>query len=240
MIRVSWSIINNYSICGMKVFYELRNTPHPLSWAMAGGDIAHEALKSWAHDNPWEDTFEEQKQQWVGRTVDQKDWNGEFTDTAGGTIQLVMAKELVKKYIKGVEGKPNKELVELNLTKDLGDGVILSGRIDSIWPDGRIVDWKVSSSPRYFSPIQAICYAILNGGPSKFEYHGMIKARSPYWDVFPVKQTEKQENLDRVVETRIKPVAKAIEQGIFPANPEGKLCRKKWCGYWRVCEGRFT
>lgn len=241
MISISWSLIDSYFKCPLRVQYQLEHRQRGISWAMAYANAGHKALAAWAHNEDWLDAYEQACSEYGRRTARVSDWNGEFTDPdpTGAIVQKAQIKDLLKKYINGMIGKPDGKLVELPLSKDLGNGVILSGRVDALW-DGVIVDWKFISSPKYLSPIQAIIYAVLNGGPSEFRYDAMVKARNPYWESIPIPETKKQENLDRAIEHVIKPVARVIESGVFYARPDEFLCKKQYCGYWKECEGRFV
>lgn len=237
MITVSWSVINSYDICPMKIEHEMNGVEHSISWPLAWGSIGHSGLAAWAQGKDWREVIEAEYRLYTSRKASQKDWNGEFSDNTG-VIERAMVIDLLTKYTNDMDRVPNPKMVEQNLTRDLGDGVWLTGKVD--WLEMPIVDWKFTRNISYLSPIQALCYAILSGGPCEFEYHALVKARNPYWDIVPVKETEKQENLDRVVEFKIKPVAKAIEAKVFPANPSHRLCSSQYCGYWNMCPGRFV
>lgn len=237
MITVSWSVLNQYMICPLRVEKDELGEPHSISWAMAGGTVVHDTLWAWARGWGWRDVFALEWQKYENRTASQKNWNGEFTD-ASGVLEKAQALDLLKKYIGSQKDKPDPKLVELSLSKDLGDDIWLTGRIDALW-HGKIIDWKLTSSPGYLSPIQAIIYAILNGGPSEFEYHALVKARNPYLDIIPIPETEKQENLDRIIDYHIKPIARMIQSGTFYNNPTSNLCSERYCGYWKGCKARL-
>lgn len=244
MISVSWSLISSYLICPFKIKYELAEVKHPLSWPMAYASAGHKALAAWANDEDYMATFERECLLYERRTASQKNWNGQFINPGGGTVDKMQIKYLLKKYTEDVVGKPHPDSVEMSLSRDLGDDVILTGRIDSIWSTGAIVDWKFTRNPRYLGALQPLIYAILNGGPSEFEYHALVKTTSPYYEPIPVPETEKQENLDRIIEHLIKPVAFNIQAAmdnpkLWQARPQEFLCKPEYCGYWENCEGRF-
>ena len=220
--------------------FGLDNTPHPISWALAFGDIMHKACGAWAKGKDWQEAFEKRYEQYARRNVpSQRLWNGEFQGQQDGVVLRAMGLSLMKEYISTIKGKPLADSIELQLSRDLGDGIILTGKVDCIWTGGTIVDWKAVSSPKYLSKIQALIYAILSGGPSPFEFHAFIKGRQPYCDQVLIEETMKQENLDRVIEHFIKPIARQIQAGIFPAMPGEYLCSEEYCGYWDACEGRL-
>ena len=245
MITVSWTLINNWLICPFKVKHDLDNVQCPISWPMAYASAGHKALAAWAKDEDHMAVFERECLLYERRTARQKNWNGEFLNPGGGMIDKMQIKHLLKEYTSTVEEKPHRDSVELSLTRDLGDDVILTGRIDAIWPTGAIVDWKFTRNPTYLSPLQPLIYAILNGGPSEFEYHAMVKTRSPYFEPIPVPETEKQENLDRVTENLIKPIAFNIQAAIddpklWQARPQEFLCKPEYCSYFASCEAHFV
>ena len=243
MITLSWSTINSWHICPLKVKHEMDGVKHPSSWAICYGDAGHVALKAWAEGKNWLEVFEQECLSYERRTAKIKDWNGEFTDTERGTIQKVQVKHLLERYIADQTAKPNPELVEKFLSRLLQDDIILTGKID--WLGDPIVDWKFTSNPDYINKLQGIIYAILNGGPCEFEFHALVKARNPYWTPVPVPETQIQDNLDRVLEYVVLPVAKNIGRCIenpelWEAHPTEYLCKEKWCGYWEVCTGRLV
>lgn len=243
MITISWSTIDSWHKCPLRVRYEIEGKPHSTSWAMSYADCGHYALKMWSKGEDYLEAFARRCAEYEHRTVAIKNWDGTFTDTETGIIQKAQIKDLLQKYIASNPTKPDPSMVEMFLTRDLGDGILLTGRVDVLGTP--IVDYKFTSSPKYLSPIQAIIYAILNGGPSEFEYHGMIKARNPYCDVMPIPETQKQENLDRVTEYVIKPIAKKIQLAIenpelWEAHPHEFLCQSRYCGYWNVCDAHFV
>jgi hypothetical protein len=244
MLTISWSTIDQYHKCPFRVKYELEGIPHSLSWAMAYASCGHTALKAWANDEDWMAVFLDECSKYEHRTAYAKNWNQKFTDNDAAVVQKMQIKSLLKQYTSTVPEKPDPQMVELQLSKDLGDDILLTGRIDAGWPSGAIIDWKFTKNPRYLSPIQAIIYSILNGGPSEFEYHAMVKDRSPYWDAIPVPETQSQENLDRVIKYMIKPIAKRIQlciedPSLWEAHPHEFLCQERYCGYWEHCQARF-
>lgn len=243
MISISWSTIDSWHKCPLRVRYEIKNKPHSTSWAMSYAECGHYALKAWANDADYMDAYQQRCSEYEHRTITIKNWDGTFTDTETGVIQKAQIKDLLQKYIAAMTIKPDPSMVELSLTRDLGDDIILTGRVD--WLGSPIVDWKFTKDIKYLSKIQAIIYSILNGGPSEFEYHVMFKVRNPYCDVIPVVETQKQENLDRVTEFVIKPIARKIQLAIenpslWEAHPHEFLCQARYCSYWKVCEGRFV
>lgn len=243
MLTISWSIIDSYLKCPLRVRYELEGRQHSHSWAMAFAQCGHDALKAWTNNEDYLDVFVKKCAEYEHRTADIKDWDGTFTDTETGITQKAQIKDLLQKYTATMP-KPDPSLVELYLTRELGDDILLTGRIDALL-EGRIIDWKFTGSPKYLSPIQAIIYAILNGGPAEFDYHALIKARNPYCDVIPVEQTRNIDNLNIVIQYIVKPIAKQIESAIadptlWQARPQDYLCQeRRMCGYWKDCEGRW-
>ena len=83
MITVSWSVINSYDICPMKVEHEENNVAHSISWPMAWGSIGHSGLAAWAQGKDWKEVVEAEYQLYISRKVSQKNWNGEFSDNTG-------------------------------------------------------------------------------------------------------------------------------------------------------------
>jgi len=239
MIRISWTTINNYMICPMKVEHDLNDEPASISWAMAGGTVGHDTLKAWAEGKAWREFFEARWQQYASRRAYQKNWNQEFTDPDNAMVQRMLVLDLLGQYTAARKSDlPDPQLVERNLDRDLGDGVLLTGRVDEIGK-GKIIDWKFASSVKYLSSVQACIYSILNGGPSVFEFHAMVKAGMPYYQPIDVPETRSAKNLHRVIEGHIKPIAFSIQAGNFPSNPTAFLCQKRYCGYWDICKGRF-
>lgn len=243
MISISWSTIDSWHKCPLRIRYEIEGQPHSTSWALSYAEAGHYALKAWANDTDYMDAFIHRCSEYEHRTVDIKNWDGTFTDTETGIVQKAQIKDLLQKYIAANPTPPDPSMVEMFLTRDLGDDILLTGRVDVLGTP--IVDYKLTSSPKYLSKIQAIIYSILNGGPSEFEYHMMIKARNPYYDVMPIPETQKQENLDRVTEYVIKPIARKIQLAIenpelWEAHPHEFLCQRRYCNYWNICDAHFV
>jgi hypothetical protein len=238
---LSWSTINQYLICPLRLKYEFEHRSHSTSWTMSYGDAGHYALAAWANGRNWQEAFQERCAEYEKRTIPISDWDGTFSDMETGAIQKAQIKDLLNKYISAQEemgNRPDPRAVEFCLNRDLGNGIILTGRID--WFGSPVVDWKFTTSPKYLSPIQPLIYALLNGSPCEFEYHAMVKDRNPWWEVFSVPETNNQQNLDRVMDHIIKPIANCINNNIYMARPDSSLCKKRYCGYWENCEGRLV
>lgn len=241
MISISWSVINQWLICPFRVKYDIRGIDHPLSWALAYGDILHHTLShGWVLGEDWKEVFLAREAEWQNRTVSQSHWDGTFTDVDRATLTRIKTLDLLDKYITLMgDDKPDPKLVEMSLTKELGDSVVLTGRVDAMW-GGKIVDWKLTTDPRWLNPLQLLIYAILSGGACESEFHCFIKARHPHVEIIDVPQTRDQDNLDIAVNHIIKPIAKMIEAETFYSDPSSNLCKEAYCSYWEHCQGRFV
>ena len=237
MIRLSWSKINDYLICPMRLMHQEDGEPKSMSWTMAISEAFHKALAAWGKNEDWKQVYRDRVAEYTQRTAHVSNWNGKFTDPSDMLIQHAYAKELLDSY---TSTAPKPDAVEVPLSKEIEEGLILTGRVDDML-GGVLVDWKMTTprNAKYLSPLQAIIYAILNGGPSEFRWHVMYKTRSPYWEEIRVIETTEQDRLDRVIETVVKPVAKALKYEVFPANPTHRLCSQRYCGYWDICGGKL-
>lgn len=237
MIRLSWSRINDYLICAMKVMHQENGEQKSISWKLAIGDAFHEGLAAWGNDEDWKQVYRDRVKEYTQRTAYVSNWDGKFTDPSDMLIENAYAKELLDKY---TSTAPKPDAVEVQLTTEIEEGLILTGRVDAMF-GGMLVDWKMTTprNAKYLGPLQPIIYAILNRGTCEFRWHVMYKARSPYWEEIRVTETTEQDRLDRVIETIIKPVAKGLQYEVFPANPTHTLCNERYCGYWDICKGKL-
>lgn len=127
-----------------------------------------------------------------------------------------------------------------------GVDVPIIGYIDTIESDGVPVDFKTAGRKwgkgKEHTTIQADFYLLgLNAegydlNPNmQFRFYILTKTKSPTCQILDTVRT--WGDLFFTMET-IKGIWEAIQAGIFPLNPTGWKCSKKYCSYWDLCRGR--
>lgn len=125
--------------------------------------------------------------------------------------------------------------------------------LDREMRDGSINDLKSSSDAwdeadfRKYR-IQALIYMGAYYGfykrpPAYFEFHVLPRMREGDakggFRAHPLIQTFRVEwapaEIQRCIDSIVKPQITAIEAGVFVANPASRLCSRKWCQYWDWC-----
>ena len=233
-MNISYSSISSYLICPSRYFFSKQPGKVARSASLIYGSAFHEllarrfrgeqvsvkdVLSSYLTGKP-----KESENNWDGKVVyGSKDWRPDVME-----IWMQDAANLVL----SLPTKP--QAVEMKLTRDFGD-FTLTGVIDTLW-GGKLVDFKLTAS-RFFRAdvLQAACYALLNGGPSQFQFFVFHRDKTPRLEPINVKETQDQQYLDWVVNRIIRPTAKAIKAGNFPANPSHNLCSQDYCSYWAIC-----
>lgn len=233
-MNISYSSISSYLICPARYYYSKQPIQTARSAALIYGAAFHELLAKSLTGQPvtakqvlapyLTGKPKEGENNWNGRIVyGDKDWRPDVME-----IWMQDAVSLVLSLLT----KP--QAVEMKLTRNLGD-ITLTGVIDALW-GGKLIDFKFTAS-RAFKPdlLQATCYALLNGGPSIFQFLVFHRDKTPRLETINVKETLDQQYLDWTVNRVIRPTAKAIEAGNFPANRGHSLCSQNYCSYWDSC-----
>lgn len=239
-MRLSYSMVSSYAICPRQVAYRLQGVKSPITVPMALGSIFHwavtetvkgkkprnavlEAIAKIEDGEPLSFNPFHKENTWDG-TLIMTPWDDKPRELAGW---LTKAVEIV------ADALDNKAIMETPLTKEF-QSFTLVGVIDAIWY-GRIIDFKLVSRSYRPGRLQAACYALLNGGPTQFEFWVVRKGAMPELTSIPVPDVKDQGFLDRVLADVLVPIAKMIDEGYFPANPDHFLCQERYCVYFRDC-----
>jgi len=236
---ISYSTVSDYLICPRRVWYKSQGVKGPITLPLAMGSILHHtihlALSEGKEVGP---TVRESIEKLLsGEELSphplhkESTWNGiilKGADLAGMDLWLTQAVDLVLKELKGPV------VSELVLKREI-EGIELIGVVDAMWR-GQIIDFKlVSPRSRGGSLLQAAFYALLSGGPTRVNYWLIRKERVPRLEVQHVPQAEDEGFLSWVLENTLKPVARMIDQELFPANPDHFLCNSEYCRFYHVC-----
>lgn len=158
-------------------------------------------------------------------------WEGEKPDR-----MVDEGVEITRIYITHHARKIQPVSVEEKFSLDGFCEIPLVGKVDLITEDNRIIDHKITKRRKTLNDIdiQSLAYSIAYPG-RRFEYHIGIRTKKPQVQRLEVNvKTQDQEFYKEIA----KEVIKAIKSGIFPPNPNGWHCSKKFCGYYDICRER--
>ena len=232
-MNISYTQVSQYLACPAREMYYLQGVKMPKSAPLVYGSIFHKSLASHFVGKP-KKAAELMQPYLDGKVPEEKSWNGilEF-GPKDWPVDIMMPWIDNAVDIIVSTGKP--QASELYLKREF-PGFVFSGVIDALW-NGILVDFKLAGYSYKVDTLQAACYAILSGGPSQFRFYVVHKEKIPRLDIQDVLETQNQKYLDWVTKRVLEPTAKAIEHGVFPANPSYQFCDERWCSYWKICKG---
>lgn len=234
MVEISYSQVSQYLACPAREKFYLQHIKTSKSAALVYGSVFHKVLAARLMGKE-ADAYTELKKYDGIDLSDEKDWNGEITfgknDWDTSTMSWWM-ESAVNEVLK-IPTRPN--ATELKLTRKF-DTFVLNGVVDALW-SGSLVDFKLAGKYYKVDMLQAACYALLNGGPTDFNFLVLYKEKIPRLDIQVIKLAKSQKYLEWVLDSVLRPTAKAIENGIFPCNPSYQWCDQKYCSYWSICRG---
>jgi len=115
-------------------------------------------------------------------------------------------------------------------------GVRITGRIDLIQANNRVVDHKTAAKAYKQEDadkeMQPCAYAFGLGREIEFDYHVAIKTKVPKLQIVSTRRTQAHINW---WETMVMQEIQQMKTGIAPPRPNGWHCSPKWCGYWARC-----
>jgi len=240
-MQISYSTISQYLICPKRVEFDLKGVKTPMTVPMALGSIFHYAINAVINGRgPRTAVLEAVAKIESGEPLTESPfrgesrWNGELVITPGDDRPRDLVSWLTHAVDLTATALGQGVVMEVPLKREM-EGFTLVGVVDAFWK-GLIIDFKlVGPRSRGGSKLQAACYALLSGGPTRFQYWLVRKRASPELERIDMPDTERQEFLDAALEHVIIPTAEAINRGSFPANPDHFLCQPRYCTYWKFC-----
>jgi len=213
----------------------------PPNVAMIQGSIYHKALELYFKSkmlgvslspDEFSDLFDTVWENYIknGSSIDWTIDRGRAKDETNRVIEV---------YYRKLGASLNPALVEQRVKVNLDNSTYdFLGIIDLVLAENQLADHKVVSRLMRQEDAdkdnQATAYAFLAGGSIDFEYHIAIKGINP---AIQIVKTQRTENDITWWIDMAKGIAKQIQSGIAPPNPNGWWCNPKWCGYWNLCKG---
>ncbi len=238
VLNISYSQISQYLSCPSREMYYLRGIKTPKTAALVYGSVFHKAL-ALALKGKQYNINDLMTPYLTGNAPDEKDWNGilTFGDNDWPVEVMTSWMQDAIKLVLDMPSRPQSTELMLSRGIKMPDGLTfnLRGVVDALW-NGVLIDFKLAGRFYKVDTFQAACYAILNGGPSRFKFYVVFKEKTPRLEVQLVKEVLDQSYLDWSLDRVIAPVARSIQNGIFPANPSYQFCSKHFCPYWAICK----
>lgn len=147
---------------------------------------------------------------------------------------------LIARYITEVAPRIRPAAVELDVAGEIA-GVNVSGRVDLLDVEGRLIDVKTASRrPSSVSPDHAFQLAtyrqITPGASGEARLDTLVRTQMP--DI--VEQSYRIGEQDLRATTTLFPlVQEAMASGLYYPNRQSMLCSRRHCPYWRECEREF-
>mgnify|MGYP001578079121 CR=1 FL=1 len=235
MTDLSYTTVSSWLACPSRVMYKLQGVKTSKTGALVYGSAFHEILsKSFKGQKPNVQSIVESY--FKGVKKDDDDWNG-IVKMGERDWPVDVMSSWMEEAVGLILAHPTRpQSTELTITKKFPN-FTLKGVIDAFW-DGYVVDFKLAGKFYKTDPLQAACYSLLSGGPTKFKFIVVYKEKIPRLEVIDVPQAQDPYYLNWVIDRVLTPVAKAIESGNFPANPTYQFCTNEWCPYWTPCRGK--
>ncbi|MBT9133107.1 MAG: hypothetical protein DDT33_01638 [Firmicutes bacterium] len=158
------------------------------------------------------------------------DWGGIYS--AEWKDKLV---PLIKLYYNDYVKELKPKAIEV-YKKVMVGGIPVSGRIDLILTNGKVIDHKVSgrtmSQLDADRDLQVTFYAMLEDAPIEFDFHMAVTTKEPKIVCVSTKRTVKNiiwcKNL-------VRKVWEGINSGIFAPNPTTYRCSPSFCSFQDYC-----
>jgi hypothetical protein len=153
---------------------------------------------------------------------------------------LELGETMVAKYIEEAAPFIQPAAIESRVSGVIG-GVKVSGYVDLLDTEGRLIDSKSSTKPikgiAHDHRLQLTSYAMITpaaSGACQLDTVTKGKTVSVIKKSFTV--TEKDRQYAEVIYPMVQD---SIREGIFLPRRSSSLCSKRYCGYWSVCEKEY-
>lgn len=151
-----------------------------------------------------------------------------------------MGSAMVASYMENVAPLIQPAAVELPVRGEIG-GVQVQGKIDVLTEDGTIIDAKTASKrPPCVQPdyrFQVATYVQLCPqacGTARVDTVTKTKTIAIHQATVAIGE------MDRLQTARIYPLAQeAMRSGLYLPNRSSNLCSRKYCSFWKWCEGEY-
>jgi len=259
--RLSYSSINTYLLCPKSWEFRYILKPRvPVAVALPFGSAIHEAIQTYvaakAEGHEVKPLIDLWPDCWQGavnerRNKDNIKWDRPFSyytdlgDKMLSAPNVVAAVEAIEPMV--VLAPAETAVIERKVEFRVpGVPIPVIGYIDMIAADGVPVDFKTASrkwsTGKEHGEIQPDFYLLglnqenydLNPG-HKFRYYIFTKTKNPICQVL---ETSRYWGDLFFTMKLIKETWEAIQAGVFPPNPTGWKCSKKYCEYWELCRGK--
>jgi len=160
-------------------------------------------------------------------------WNGQVLGDAPDPEPIIGAYQL---YVRTYPTTPAlvEHVFERTVDLDLFP-VVLWGVVDAVDAWGNIIDYKFSSQVPDMA--QLALYAFGMGKPIS-NCHAYHLCQPDAVQVIPLSWDE--ETLQNYLHQVVRPVARALRYGVFPARTDGWWCSEQRCAYYSMCVARRT
>ena len=147
---------------------------------------------------------------------------------------------LAQRYWRDISPRVTPVDVEVPFEREVA-GVVLTGRIDLVTVEGKLVDWKTTrratSDRELARHLQPSLYLLGMGAEGgEFEFHELVKTNNPYCRIARTRRSA--EELSWLQNVLLPRVVRQIESGLFPPNPTSFLCSPDTCEVWSYCRRR--
>lgn len=153
---------------------------------------------------------------------------------------LELGETIIAKYIEEAAPSIQPAAVESRVSGVIG-GVKVSGYVDLLDTEGRLIDSKSSTKPikgiAHDHRLQLTSYAMITpaaSGACRLDTVTKGKTVSLVQKSFTV--TEKDRQYAEVIYPMVQD---SIREGIFLPRRSSSLCSRRYCGYWTVCEKEY-
>ncbi len=258
--RLSYSSINSYLLCPKSWEWRYIKKPRvPVAVALPFGTAIHKvvqtyvATKAEGHEvkplvDLWPDCWHGALNEKRNRDNIKWDRSFDYYNDLGATM---LSTPKVVAAIEGIEvmvtlAPEESAIIEKRIEFRVpGVPVPVIGYIDMLSKDSVPVDFKTASRKwekgKEHKQLQADFYLLgLNQEyysipDLRFRYYIFTKTKSPICQVLETSRTWGQLLWTMKL---IKETWEGIQAGIFPCNPTGWKCSKKYCSYWPLCRGK--
>lgn len=239
--HLSYSSIVRFIMCPRSWEYHyIHRIARPVSSALFVGSCTHGALehnykqKVLTHEDlPVDEVLQWFSDRWdtldpsVGRPASSTgaeslgiDWKNKDPG-----LEKDMGVAMVGKYQKTIAKTVQPVVAELGWSRKVDDMKII-GRVDLIDDNAIVTDFKTASRrPRrgsWHTDLQPTFYALGMKSAIVFEYHYMLKLKSPAVEKYRTQRTKS--DIEWIVKVLIPPIVKSIRRGIFFPNTQTWKC----------------
>jgi hypothetical protein len=245
-MEIHQSAVKDFMMCGKKFEYTYINkVPRTLPEALLVGSAFHYAMtEHFLHGYSLADTqalFEIEIMTLAHQRSDPRFVNGSVAVWERGPEEAVgYGKVLLEEYWNTALPLLHVMEVAKSLKRNIPNtDITIAGELDFIDASGKIVDWKVKERVPYKTEIQddlqPTFYSFLVGGPITFEFHYILKQKTP--KVRIARTTRSATAIRWMTDEMLPRFARSVETGLYLANPTGWWCSPKWCSFYKECRG---